>query len=152
MQMGRAARDQINHRQGDPLLQVATHFRNKGATCCRTIFVARAHQFNSRHHLWPTLLLDNYDFHRIRKDGRNDCCRRLCCVPHCYRLFAACSHSCMLECSDIDFYTRAELDIGSSEVPIRQEPSIEDASNRCCPGVMEGVPYTLNAEGRTKMI
>jgi hypothetical protein len=58
----------------------------------------------------------------------------------------------VLECSDIDFYTRAELDIGSSEVPIRQEPSIEQAGNRGRPGVMEGVPYTLSAEWRTKMI
>jgi hypothetical protein len=58
----------------------------------------------------------------------------------------------MLECLDIDLYTRAELDIGRSEVPIRPEPSIEQASNRCCPGVMEGVPHTLNTEWRTKMI
>jgi len=58
----------------------------------------------------------------------------------------------VLECPDIDFYTRAELDIGSSEVPIRQESSIEEASNRCCPRVMEGVPHTLDAEWRTKMI
>ena len=58
----------------------------------------------------------------------------------------------MLECPDIDFYTRAELDVGSSEVPISTEPSIEQAGNRCHPGVMEGVLHTLNAEWRTKMI
>jgi hypothetical protein len=58
----------------------------------------------------------------------------------------------MLECLDIDPYTRAELDTGSSEVPIRQESSIEQAGNCCRPGVMKGVPHTLNAERRAKMI